>query len=127
LITSFYIEHGLTESAYSSRPESVNENKSNQSEQATFQEAYLHTLRSASPSGRVTIRGGGGAVDRNSSSLASTRSSSKSSGSRSRSPLPGYVDGDKYVSVDESGNHIIVKMKKAEVDAKTPVINKKKP
>jgi hypothetical protein len=37
------------------------------------------------------------------------------------------VDGDKYVSVDESGNHIIVKMKKAEVDAKTPVINKKKP
>lgn len=119
-----FIDHGLTESAYS-RPESVDESTSNQPEQVPFQEAYLHTLRAPSPSGRVTIRGGGG-IDRNSSSLASTRSSSKSSGSRSRSPLPGYVDGDKYISVDESGNHIFVKMKKAEVDAKTPIVNKKR-
>lgn len=69
----------------------------------------------------MTIRGGGGT----SSSLASTRSSSKSSGSRSKSPLSGYVEGDKYVSIDEAGNHVFVKMKKAEDDAKTPVVKRK--
>jgi hypothetical protein len=111
-------EHGLTEGVYS-RPES---SQGTSYENAPFQESYLQTLRSLSPSCRVTIRGGGG----NSSSLASTRSSSKSSGSRSKSPLPGFVDGDKYISVDEAGNHLIVKMKKAENDAKTPIINKKK-
>lgn len=87
-----------------------------------FQEGYLQTFRASSPTGRVTIRGGGGAG--NSSSLASTRSSSKSSG-RSKSPLPGFVDGDKYISVDEAGNHVVVKMKKANSDAKMPTIKKK--
>lgn len=92
-------------------------------EPAPFQESYLQTLRSSSPSGRVTIRGGG--IVCNSSSLASTRSSSKSSGSRSKSPLPGFVNGDKYISVDEAGNHVVVKMKKAESDAKMPIVKKK--
>lgn len=115
------IEHGLTEGVYS-RPEPSNDS-SNRFDNTPFQESYLQTLRSLSPSGRVTIRGGNGG---NSSSLASTRSSSKSSGSRSRSPLPGFVDGDKFISVDEAGNHLIVKMKKASEDAKTPIINKKK-
>lgn len=111
----------MTEGVYS-RPEPSNDS-SNRFDNTPFQESYLQTLRSLSPSGRVTIRGGNGG---NNSSLASTRSSSKSSGSRSRSPLPGFVDGDKFISVDEAGNHLIVKMKKASEDAKTPIINKKK-
>ncbi|KAG2208914.1 hypothetical protein INT47_011054, partial [Mucor saturninus] len=122
-LSKFLRDHGLTEGAHS-RPESSNDIVINQtSEPAPFQESYLQTLRSASPSGRVTIRGGG--VGGNSSSLASTRSSSKSSGSRSKSPLPGFVNGDKYISVDEAGNHVVVKMKKAENDAKMPIIKKK--
>ncbi|GAN08101.1 hypothetical protein MAM1_0189d07608 [Mucor ambiguus] len=127
-LSKFLRDHGLTEGASYSRPDSVNDNVMNPSDQVPpFQEAYLHTVRSASPSGRVTIRGGGGGgADRNSSSLASTRSSSKSSGSRSRSPLPGYVNGDKFISLDEAGNQIIVKMKKADNDAKMPIVNKKK-
>lgn len=124
-LSKFLREHGLTEGTYS-RPESVNENIINHVDSLIpFQEAYMHTMRSASPSSRVTIRGGGG-IDRHSSSLASTRSSSKSSGSRSRSPLPGYVNGDKFISLDDAGNQIIVKMKKAENDAKMPTVNKKK-
>lgn len=113
-------EHGLVEGNYS-RPESVNDNR-NQQDFMPFHEAYLHTVRASSPSGRVTIRGGGG-VERNSSSLAS-RSSSKSS--RSKSPTPGYMDGDRFVSLDEAGNQFVVKMKKADDDAKMPVVNKKK-
>ncbi|KAI9475995.1 MAG: hypothetical protein EXX96DRAFT_506832 [Benjaminiella poitrasii] len=126
-LSKFLRDHGLTEGIYS-RPESVNDNSNTTYQQENtmpFQETYIQTLRSSSPSGRVTIRGGGG-VDRHNSSLASTRSSSKSSGSRSRSPLPGYVDGDKYISTDEAGNQIILKMIKADDDAKTPVIIKKK-
>ncbi|RCI05785.1 hypothetical protein CU098_006957, partial [Rhizopus stolonifer] len=125
-LSKFLRDHGLTEGTYS-RQGSPNDISTTSSQESTpFQEAFLNTFRSSSPSGRVTIRGGGG-IDRNSSSLASTRSSSKSSGgSRSRSPLPGYVDGNNYISVDELGNHIVVKMKKADDDAKTPVINKKK-
>lgn len=91
-------------------------------EQSPFQESYLQTIRSLSPSGRIALRGGGGGT---SSSLASTRSSSKSSSSRSRSPLPGFMDGDMFVSVDEAGNHVVVKMKKAENDAKMPLVKKK--
>ncbi|CAO3612730.1 unnamed protein product [Mucor fragilis] len=128
-LSKFLRDHGLTEGASYSRPDSANDNVVNPPDHVPpFQEAYLHTMRAASPSGRVTIRGGGGVngLDRNSSSLASTRSSSKSSGSRSRSPLPGYVNGDKFISLDEAGNQIIVKMKKADYDAKMPIVNKKK-
>ncbi|KAI9253069.1 hypothetical protein EDC94DRAFT_620087 [Helicostylum pulchrum] len=119
-LSKFLRDHGLTEGV-SSRPSSSNENNVHQ-EMQPFQEGYLQTFRASSPTGRVTIRGGGGAG--NSSSLASTRSSSKSSG-RSKSPLPGFVDGDKYISVDEAGNHVVVKMKKANSDAKMPTIKKK--
>ncbi|KAI9365115.1 hypothetical protein BD770DRAFT_313288 [Pilaira anomala] len=125
-LSKFLREHGLTE-GISSRPSSSNDNTTSQQEAPPppppFQEGYLQTFRSSSPTGRVTIRGGGAAG--NSSSLASTRSSSKSSGSRSRSPLPGFVDGDKYISVDEAGNHVVVKMKKANNDAKMPIVKKK--
>ncbi|KAI8349624.1 hypothetical protein EDC96DRAFT_448465 [Choanephora cucurbitarum] len=125
-LSKFLRDHGLNEGAYS-RPDSANDNSTSSSQDTgSFQEAFLQTVRSSSPSGRVTIRGGGGA-DRSSNSLASTRSSSRSSGgSRSRSPMPGYVDGKNYISIDELGNHIIVKMKKADDHAKTPIINKKK-
>ncbi|KAI8366162.1 hypothetical protein BD560DRAFT_401339 [Blakeslea trispora] len=125
-LSKFLRDHGLNEGIYS-RPDSANDSTGPTSqENGSFQEAFLQTVRSSSPSGRVTIRGGGGA-EKNSNSLVSTRSSSRSSGgSRSRSPMPGYVDGSNYISVDELGNHIIVKMKKADDHAKTPVINKKK-
>ena len=117
--TNLYIlDHGLTEGAYSKFDSSIEPKR----DQTPFQELYLQTARSFSPSGRITLRGGGG---NNSSSLASTRSSSKSSSSRSRSPLPGFIDGDKYISMDEAGNHVVVKMKKAEIDAKMPLIKKK--
>ncbi|CEP10654.1 hypothetical protein [Parasitella parasitica] len=121
-LSKFLRDHGLTEGAYS-RPDSANDYVINPVDNhAPFQEAYLHAIRSVSPSGRVVIRGGGG----NSSSLASTRSSSKLSGSRSRSPLPGYVNGDKFISLDEAGNQIAVKMKKADSAAKMPTVKKKK-
>lgn len=116
-----FTEHGLTDGSYSRPASSLETNKYNNQENAPFLESYIQALRSSSPSGRVTIRGGGGV----SNSVASTRSSSKSSGSRSRSPLPGFVDGDKFISLDEAGNHVVVKMKKADIDAKTPVIKKK--
>ncbi|CAO3607298.1 unnamed protein product [Mucor hiemalis] len=120
-LSKFLREHGLTDGSHS-RPASSQESiKYNNHENAPFLESYIQTLRSSSPSGRVTIRGGGGV----SNSAASTRSSSKSSGSRSRSPLPGFVDGDKFISLDEAGNHVVVKMKKADIDAKTPIIKKK--
>ncbi|KAI7901422.1 uncharacterized protein BX663DRAFT_514357 [Cokeromyces recurvatus] len=124
-LSKFLRDHKLTEGVYS-RPESANDNSTSyQLENGPFQEAYLQYVRPSSPSGRITIRGGGG-VDKHNSSLASTRSSSKSSGSRSRSPLPGYINGDKYISIDEEGNQIVLKMKRADDDAKTPIINKKK-
>ncbi|CEJ05594.1 Putative GAS2 domain-containing protein [Rhizopus microsporus] len=117
-LSKFLRDHGLTEGAYSKFDSSIEPKR----DQTPFQELYLQTARSFSPSGRITLRGGGG---NNSSSLASTRSSSKSSSSRSRSPLPGFIDGDKYISMDEAGNHVVVKMKKAEIDAKMPLIKKK--
>lgn len=113
----FLRDHGLSEGSHNKVETPVDVKK----EQSPFQESYLQTVRSLSPSGRVTLRGGGNT----SSSLASTRSSSKSSDSRSRSPLPGFMDGDKYVSMDEAGNHMVVKMKKAENDAKMPLVKKK--
>ncbi|KAI8982565.1 hypothetical protein BDB01DRAFT_906331 [Pilobolus umbonatus] len=120
-LSKFLRDHRLTEGPQSRSDSNIG---CYTPETSPFQETYLQTVRAVSPSGRVTLRGGGGTAAGISGSIASTRSSSKSS-SRSKSPLPGFVDGDKYVSLDESGNHIYVKMKKAEYDAKTPIVKKK--
>ncbi|KAI9306228.1 hypothetical protein BJ944DRAFT_238935 [Cunninghamella echinulata] len=74
--------------------------------------------RSVSPSGKVTIRGGGSV---SSSSLNPNHSISKTS-SRSKSPVPsGYMDGDTFVHVNEDGHQVVTKMTKAKEDAKTPI------
>jgi hypothetical protein len=74
--------------------------------------------RSASPSGRVTIRGGGSI---SSSSLNPNHSHSKSS-NRSRSPVPsGYKEGDTFIHVGEDGHQVVMKMTKAKEDATTPI------
>lgn len=78
-----------------------------------------------SPANRVIIRGGG-LIQRTSSNSSLKRSCSKASLNSPRSPLPGYLDGDRFVSIDENGNQHYVKMKKASDDATTPIISKKK-
>ena len=116
-LSKFLRDHGLIDGIHS-RPASsqeISRYNHHSQDNAPFQEGYFQALRSSSPSGRVTIRGGGGIV--------STRSTSASS--RPKSPLPGFVDGNKYISMDDAGNHVVVKMKKADKDAKTPVIKKK--
>lgn len=84
-----------------------------------FGEAFVRlSNRSVSPSGRVTLRGGGGLKyaggaksNESSGSLSPSRTSSKTSTStRCRSPMAGYTDGDRYVRVDEAGNHLALKM-----------------
>ncbi|ORZ15921.1 hypothetical protein BCR42DRAFT_416146 [Absidia repens] len=76
--------------------------------------------RSASPSGRIAIRGGGGA-NLSSSSLNPNHSHSRSS-NRSRSPVPsGYMEGDTFIHVGEDGNQVVMKMTKAKEDATTPI------
>lgn len=104
-----FIEHGFIDNC--SRPASVNENRDHQEHK-----------RPMSPANRITIRGGGGIHISSSSSLL-RRSSSKVT---LNSPVPGYVDGDRFVSIDENGQPYFVKMKKASDDAKTPIISKKK-
>ncbi|KAI8977077.1 hypothetical protein BDF20DRAFT_913451 [Mycotypha africana] len=127
-LTKFLKDHHVIEGSFS-RPDSVADHNTAASKSppgTPFQETYLQTMRAASPSGRITIRGGGGGItDKATSSLASTRSSRSAEG-RANSPTPGFMDGDRFISVDDEGKQIIVKMKKAEKDAKMPVINKKK-
>ncbi|ORZ24664.1 hypothetical protein BCR42DRAFT_446584 [Absidia repens] len=90
-----------------------------------FGEAFVHlSNRSISPSGRVTLRGGGGLKytggaksNESSGSLSPSRTSSKTSTStRCRSPLAGYTDGDRYVRVDEAGNYLAMKMTRVDDD-----------
>ncbi|KAI9008901.1 hypothetical protein CLU79DRAFT_497229 [Phycomyces nitens] len=136
-LSKFLRDHGLTDGVVTPRGDGQNSSSSS-CDGAPFQEVHIQTVRAVSPSGRVMIRGGGfgaaagpsgvNAVNGTSSSLAPTRSSSKSSSSRSRSPVPtGFVDGDKYVRVDELGNQMMVRMTKAEEGAKMPIITKKRP
>ncbi|KAI8388285.1 uncharacterized protein BYT42DRAFT_543615 [Radiomyces spectabilis] len=128
-LSKFLRDHGLNEGIVSPR---TNEEASTGSlnETPRFKEAYMSVVRSVSPSGRVVLRGGGASSDNGSNGstgLTPTRSSSKSSGSRSRSPIPcGYVDGDKYIRIDEAGNQVVIKMTKAADDAKTPTISRKR-
>lgn len=80
--------------------------------------------RCLSPSGRITIRGGG-AVDttNNENGLNPTpsRTSSKTSiSSRCKSPVAGFMDGDRFIRIDESGNHLAIKMVRADEDSFVP-------
>ncbi|KAL0082020.1 hypothetical protein J3Q64DRAFT_1643143 [Phycomyces blakesleeanus] len=136
-LSKFLSDHGLTDGVVTPRNDGQN-TPSTLCDGAPFQEIHLQTVRAVSPSGRVMIRGGGlgissetsgiNTVNGTSSSLAPSRSSSKSSSSQSRSTIPtGFVDGDKYVRVDELGNQMMVKMKRAEEGAKMPTVSKKKP
>lgn len=61
----------------------------------------------------VTIQGGGG------SNNTSSSSSSHHGGSHST----GFVEGDKYIQFDDEGNHIAVKMSKAQDTARIPLSN----
>ena len=91
---------------------------------STFQHhPSVSAARCVSPSGRISIRGGGTTSASTSEHLLSvTRSSTSSSASRrSKTPRGGYVDGDKYIRVDEAGNQVMVKMTKAEDGAKMPI------
>ncbi|KAF7726997.1 Spectrin beta chain, non-erythrocytic 1 [Apophysomyces ossiformis] len=116
-LSKFLRDHGLTEGVSTPRADT-------EPSPRAYQETFLQTVRSVSPSGRVTIRGGG--AGGNSSSLAPSGSSSRSS-NRSRSPAStGYVDGDRFIRVDQSGNQVAVKMTRAEEGAKMPVISKKR-
>ncbi|KAG0177802.1 Spectrin beta chain, non-erythrocytic 1 [Apophysomyces sp. BC1021] len=115
-LSKFLRDHGLTEGVSTPRADT-------EPSTTAYQESFLQTIRSVSPSGRVTIRSGGG----NSSSLAPSGSSSKSSSGRSRSPASsGYVEGDRFIRVDQAGNHVAVKMTRAEEGAKMPIISKKR-
>ena len=95
-------------------------------------DSELSSVRSASPAARVTLRGSNG---RSGSPSLSTGRCNSRTGSRAgssagnRSPIPptstsrGYVDGDKYIRMDNEGNQVAVKMSKANDKARTPVSN----
>ncbi|ORY97752.1 hypothetical protein BCR43DRAFT_490304 [Syncephalastrum racemosum] len=144
-LSKFLRDHNMTTDEH---PQSTT--SSGSSAGSATSSTTLLQARCVSPSGRVTIRGGGaagaantngfsggGAVSTTSSSNSDshslltappTRSSSKSTSSRrsSKTPRQGYVDGDKYIRVDEAGNQVTVKMTKAEDGAKMPIITRKK-
>lgn len=122
LLTLPFLEHGFIDSSCS-RPDSVIGVR-NPHEFQLYQESCLQNSYSLCTENQIVIRGGT-TIERTNSSLSLRRSSSKPSLTSPKSPLPGYVDGDKFVSIDNNGNQHYVKMKKASDDAKTPVISKK--
>ncbi|KAI7880642.1 hypothetical protein K492DRAFT_207398 [Lichtheimia hyalospora FSU 10163] len=67
-----------------------------------------------SESGSVHSIGGGGGGSNNTSSSSSRHGSSNSTG---------FVEGDKYIQFDDEGNHIAVKMSKAQDTARIPLSN----
>ncbi|KAI9275479.1 hypothetical protein BDA99DRAFT_568157 [Phascolomyces articulosus] len=92
----------------------------------------LSSVRSSSPSGRVTLRSGRSGSPSLSATRANSRASNRAdSRTGTRSPVPppstshGYVDGDKYIRVDDEGNQVTVKMSKASDKARTPASNPK--
>lgn len=70
----------------------------------------------ASTNAPVTIQGGGGGGSNNTSS-----SSSSHHGGSSHST--GFVEGDKYIQFDDEGDHIAVRMSKAQDTARIPLSN----
>ncbi|KAI9319148.1 hypothetical protein BX666DRAFT_2025476 [Dichotomocladium elegans] len=124
-LSKFLHDHNLTEGTL--RVEEANPVSTTSSSESSggslSSTAHLIT-RAASPSGRVSIRGGGLTSASNSEHLLSATWSSSSS-RRSKTPRGGYVDGDKYIRVDEAGNQLMVRMTKAEDGAKMP-INKRR-
>ncbi|KAI8100047.1 uncharacterized protein BX664DRAFT_322736, partial [Halteromyces radiatus] len=113
-LSQFLLDHGCNEGVVISDVPPLEKN-------ARFNEAYIpFSSRSLSPSGRVVLRGGGGVLKYGNDSMGSlspSRSSSKTStNTRCRSPLTGYTDGERYVRVDEAGNHLALKMTRAEDD-----------
>ena len=97
-----------------------------------FQSGTLayHTTRCISPSGRITVRGGGnGALSATPSTdnmLSTTWSTSSRRSSKTPTPRSGHLDGDKYIRLDEAGNQVTVKMTKAEDGAKMPIITRRR-
>ncbi|KAI9499557.1 hypothetical protein BDB00DRAFT_783048 [Zychaea mexicana] len=111
-LSTFLKNHGHSESNAAARS-----HPSDRTNDSVDSEAS--SMRSDSPSGRVTLRGGG-----RSPSLSTSRAGGKS-------PIPptstsrGYVDGDKYIRVDDEGNQVAVKMSKANDKARTLASNNK--
>ncbi|KAI7878508.1 hypothetical protein K492DRAFT_238514 [Lichtheimia hyalospora FSU 10163] len=140
-LSKFLFDHNLTEgtprnatttteesSSLAAASSSTLSHTSSESSGGSLSSTFQHhpsvsAARCVSPSGRISIRGGGTASASTSEHLLSvTRSSTSSSASRrSKTPRGGYVDGDKYIRVDEAGNQVMVKMTKAEDGAKMPI------
>lgn len=121
-------ESSLAAAAAASSSTTLSHTSSSESSGGSLSSNFHHhpsvsAARCVSPSGRISIRGGGTASASTSEHLLSvTRSSTSSSASRrSKTPRGGYVDGDKYIRVDEAGNQVMVKMTKAEDGAKMPI------
>ncbi|CAO3609494.1 unnamed protein product [Cunninghamella blakesleeana] len=117
-LSKFLLEHGCKEGVMLP-DKKVNKN-------SKFTETYLMVERSISPSGRVTIRGGGGG-DMNSNGdvnifnhTLSGTSSKTSISTRCKSPPAGYMDGDRFIRIDESGNQLAIKMTRADDDSFIP-------
>ncbi|KAI9265281.1 hypothetical protein BDA99DRAFT_46494 [Phascolomyces articulosus] len=143
-LSKFLRDHKLTEgSVRPNTDDAVSSTSSSGSSGASlstsipFQNATLtqHTTRCVSPSGRITVRGGGGNGSGNNGGLSATNSTDKvsttwstSSRRSSKTPVPrgGHLDGDKYIRVDEAGNQVTVKMTKAEDGAKMPIISRRR-
>lgn len=90
-----------------------------------FTETYITVERSVSPSGRITIRGGGGNINSNDDENIFNRtpsgtSSKTSISTRCKSPTAGYMDGDRFIRIDESGNQLAIKMIRADDDSFVP-------
>ncbi|KAI8332702.1 hypothetical protein BC941DRAFT_128836 [Chlamydoabsidia padenii] len=125
-LSQFLLDHGCNEGTIIPGGQ--------QNDTSRFKEAFMRvSSRSLSPSNRVTLRGGGGikhgGIKGSDSigSLSPSRSSSKTSTStRCRSPLAGYTDGERYVRVDESGNHFALKMTRVDDDYFIPYQNTNK-
>ncbi|KAI8371633.1 uncharacterized protein BYT42DRAFT_616709 [Radiomyces spectabilis] len=91
-----------------------------------YQETFLSVKNNLSSS-RLSVQDNGSVMASSDVELEPSVSSISSTG-RSRSSAvsssTGYVDGDRYIQMDEDGNQIAFKMTKAKDDAKMPVITK---
>ncbi|KAI9249528.1 hypothetical protein BY458DRAFT_445239 [Sporodiniella umbellata] len=112
-LSKFLRDHGLSEG----NRRTVEKPSNSTQNHLPFQQSYLETRRSPS-----SFEHNGARSQSNTSSVLTSTSSSSTN---SRSPLPGYLEGSKFFSTNEAGKNFVATLKKAENDAKAPLFNKK--
>ncbi|KAI8576600.1 hypothetical protein K450DRAFT_256376 [Umbelopsis ramanniana AG] len=98
-LAQFLADHGVKEGTFTRVKDDLQTSSDN-----------LVPPRSVSPSGRVTLRGGGGGA----SNVNSTLRLNGPLNSTTSTPLTaGFKEGNTFVRIDDQGNHLVSKMTKA--------------